>query len=376
MKAFVAWRILLDEKNRSALAIAGTFVAILLVFLQLGFYFSVPKGGWQFYNRMRFDLMLTSSAYISQGRSGAFPRRRIYQAMEAPGVKTVTALYQGSTDWISRRGRRARTVFVMGFDPDKPAFNVPAIIAARDVLRARDMILVDSSSRADLGPFQIGRAVEINRRSVTIGGVYDLGLGFLGLAVAVLSDQNFIRLFPDRGLDAVNLGLVTLKPGADPELVAARLRRVMPADTEVFTREQLSDLEAAFWVSQTSTGLVFGFGVIVAFIVGLVILNQTLASEISRNLPEYATLKAMGYADRDIAGIVVFLALTIAAIAYVCAGFAAAAIYAIVRQMTPMPIEMTGTRAGAVLALVAVMSVCSALFALRSLRRADPVDLF
>ena len=70
------------------------------------------------------------------------------------------------------------------------------------------------------------------------------------------------------------------------------------------------------------------------------------------------------------------MALTIAAIAYVLACVAAAAIYAILRQMTPMPIEMTGTRAGGVFALVAVMSVGSALFALRALRRADPVDLF
>jgi putative ABC transport system permease protein len=192
----------------------------------------------------------------------------------------------------------------------------------------------------------------------------------------VLSDQNFIRLFPDRGLEAVNLGLVKLKADADPELVAAQLRRIIPPDTQVLTRDQLADHEAAFWVSQTSTGLVFGFGVIVAFIVGLVILNQTLSSEISRNLPEYATLKAMGYADRDIAGIVVCLALSIAAIAYVLACLVAAALYAIVRQMTPMPIEMTGTRAGGVLVLVAVMSVGSALFALRALRRADPVDLF
>ena len=375
MKAFVAWRILLDEKGRSALSIIGTFIAILLVFLQLGFYFSVPKGGWLFYNKMRFDLMLTSSAYVSQSRSDAFPRSRVYQALEVPEVAEVAAVYQASTDWISDKGR-GLTAFVIGFDPDKTVFDVPAINAARDRLRKRDTILVDSSSRADLGPFRVNRAVELNHRLVTIGGVYDLGLGFLGLAVAVLSDQNFIRLFPDRGLDAVNLGLVSLKPGADADKVAAELRALMPADTQVLTREQLSDHEAAFWVTQTSTGLVFGFGVVVAFIVGLVILNQTLSSEIGRNLPEYATLKAMGYTDRDIAGIVLSLALTIAIVAYFFAGFAATAIYAIVRQATPMPIEMTGARAGGVLVLVATMSVASALFALRSLRRADPVDLF
>jgi putative ABC transport system permease protein len=374
MKTLVAWRILLDEKGRSVLSITGTFIAILLVFLQLGFYFSVPKGGWIFYNKMHFDLMLTSSAYVSQGRSDVFPRSRLYQALGVPEVAGVAAVYQDSAGWIGADGR-ALSTFVIGFDPDKTVFDVPEINAARDRLREQDTILVDSASRADLGLFRVGRTVEINRRRVTIGGVYDFGVGFVGLGVEMLSDHNFIRMFPDRGLDAVNLGLVTLKPGADIDKVAAALRALMPADTEVLTRDQLADRETEYWENQSSTGLVFGFGVIVAFIVGLVILNQTLSSEISRNLPEYATLKAMGHTDRYIGGIVGALALTIVAIAYVVAWLAAVAIYALVRRMTPLPIDMTGLRAGGVLALSAAMSVGSALYALRSLRRADPVDL-
>ena len=319
--------------------------------------------------------MLTSSAYVSQSRSDVFPRSRLYQALGVPEVAGVAAVYQDSAGWIGADGR-ALSTFVIGFDPDKTVFDVPEINAARDRLREPDTILVDSASRADLGLFRVGRTVEINRRRVTIGGVYDFGVGFVGLGVEVLSDQNFIRMFPDRGLDTVNLGLVTLKPGADIDKVAATLRALMPADTEVLTRDQLADRETEYWENQSSTGLVFGFGVIVAFIVGLVILNQTLSSEISRNLPEYATLKAMGYTDRYIGGIVGALALTIVAIAYVVAWLAAVAIYALVRRMTPLPIDMTGLRAGGVLVLSAAMSVGSALYALRSLRRADPVDLF
>lgn len=375
MKVLVAWRILLDEKGRSVLSIAGTFVAILLIFLQLGFYFSVPKGGWIFYNKMHFDLMLTSSAYVSQSHSDVFPRGRLYQALGVPGVAGVAAVYQDSAGWMSDDGRSLST-FVIGFDPDKTVFDVAEINAARERLRQRDTVLVDSASRPDLGPFRVGRTVEINRRLVTIGGVYDFGVGFVGLGVEMVSDQNFIRMFPRRTLDAVNLGPVTLKPGADIDKVAAALRALMPADTEVLTRDQLADRETEYWENQSSTGLVFGFGVIVAFIVGLVILNQTLSSEIGRNLPEYATLKAMGYADRDIGGIVGALALTIAAVAYVAAWLAAVGIYALVRRMTPLPIDMTGLRAGSVLVLSAAMSVGSALYALRSLRRADPVDLF
>ena len=40
--------------------------------------------------------------------------------------------------------------------------------------------------------------------------------------------------------------------------------------------------------------VVFGLGVGVGFIVGIVIVYQILYSDVSEHLPEYATLKAMG----------------------------------------------------------------------------------
>jgi hypothetical protein len=73
---YIAWRILMHEKGRNALAVGGIFIAVLMIFLQLGFYFSVPKGGMRVYDRLRFDLLLTSSAYDFQGRSYDFPRCR------------------------------------------------------------------------------------------------------------------------------------------------------------------------------------------------------------------------------------------------------------------------------------------------------------
>ena len=376
MKRLIAWRILVDEKGRSVLAVGGIFAAFLLIFLQLGFYFSVPKGGLLFYDRMQFDLMLVSSAYVSQAHSGEFPRRRLYQAFALPEVARTTALYQASGHWTNPQAGVERDIFVMAFDPDDPVFDVPEIVSAHDVLRQPDTILVDINTRPEFGPLRPGRVVEIENRAVKIGGIYDLGTGFLGRGGGVISSQNFIRLYPARTLSQVNLGLVTLKPAMDPERVAAKIRAIMPADTLVLTREELARHEIAYWLMQTSTGLVFGFGVVVGVIVGLVILDQTLSSQINRRLPEYATLKAMGYTNRDLSGIVGSLAIVIVVIGYIPALVAAIVIYSLVRDATSLPVEMTETRAVVVLVVAAGMSVGSALLALRSLRRADPVDLF
>jgi putative ABC transport system permease protein len=376
MKALVAWRMITHEKGRSALAIGGILVANLLVFLQLGFYMSVPQGGLLFYDAMRFDLMLTSSAYVYQAQSSNFPRRRLFQALQLPEVAHANALYHASGRWLNTDAGLARDVFVMGFKPSELIFEVPEIERQIDVVQRPDTILVDAASRSEFGALDPGRRVEVEQRSVAIGGTYRLGTGFVGLGVAITSDLNFVRMFPSQRLNEVNLGLLTLKPGADPDQVAARLREILPADTAVFTRAELTSHEVRHWVTRTSTGLIFGFGVLVAVAVGLVILNQTLSTQVNHQLPQYATLKAMGYTDRDLGGIVLSLGLVMSTISYVPAVAISVVLYWIIRRATLLPIEMTATRMVVVLAIAWGVSALSALATLRLLRRADPVDLF
>ena len=69
MAFHLAWRILTHEKLRTVLATAGIFVAILLVFIELGFFVAVPQGGMLIYDHMRFDLLLTSDKYVFQAQS-------------------------------------------------------------------------------------------------------------------------------------------------------------------------------------------------------------------------------------------------------------------------------------------------------------------
>jgi len=376
VKALVAWRILAHEKGRSGLAISGIFVAILLMFLQLGFYTSVPRAGLLFYDAMRFDLLLTSSAYVFEGQSSTFPRRRLFQTLAFPEVLRADALYHDRARWLNDGDGLAREIFVMGFNPRDVIFDLPDIERQVDVLRQPDTVLVDIASRPEFGALDPGRRIEIEQRNVTIAGTYGLGIGFIGLGVAMTSDLNFIRMFPKRSLSEVNLGLLVLEPGADPNYVATSLRNILPADTQVFTRAELTNHEINHWVTRTSTGLVFGCGLLVAVIVGLVILNQTLSTQITRQLPQFATLKAMGYTDGYLGGVVVTLAIIMSTISFVPAAALSVVFYGMIQRATRLPIEMTTARMVAVLSIAWGISALSALVALRVLRRADPVELF
>ena len=376
MTGYFGWRLLWHEKGRNALAVGGIFIAVLMIFLQLGFYSCVPKGGMQVYNQLRFDLLMTSTSYVFQGQSYDFPRRRLYQALSLPEVTSAAPFYQSEASWLNMESRLRRDVFVMAFKPDDDVFKQDDIERQREVIKRPDTVLVDAATLAVYGPQASGRPVEIGERAVTIGGRYSIGTGFLGLGVVLTSDLNFVRMFPDRSLATVSLGLIRLNPGANAGEVAARLRQILPADTKIFTNSELEAEEVKYWQTRTATGLIFGFGVAISIVVGIVILYQTMATQVIRHLAQYATLKAIGYTDGYLSGIVVSMAVTLAAIAFAPSLAAALIVYDKVRAVTRLPIEMTATRLAAVLVLSLAMSALSALIAARILRRANPADLF
>jgi len=65
----------------------------------------------------------------------------------------------------------------------------------------------------------------------------------------------------------------------------------------VLTLDEFAAREREYW-KQALPSPIFGFGVAIGFLVGAVIVYQILYTDVSDHLPEYATLKAMGYSMR------------------------------------------------------------------------------
>src|SRR6516165_490691 len=104
MKVPLAWRILTDDKRRTALALIGIFMAILLVFVELGFFYAVPRGGLLLYDNMRFDLLLSSDQYESEAEPGAFLLSQLDRVGSSPDAADATPIYFGSAKWKSGGG--------------------------------------------------------------------------------------------------------------------------------------------------------------------------------------------------------------------------------------------------------------------------------
>jgi putative ABC transport system permease protein len=376
MKVPLAWRILTYDKRRTALALIGIFMAILLVFVQLGLFYAVPRGGLLLYDNMRFDLLLTSDQYEYQAQPGVFPLSQLERVRNSPDVAEATPIYFGIAKWKSGEGDLWPDVFMIGFDSASHIFIPDSINGQSAMLDQVDTVLVDSSTRPMFGPLGTGRLVEIDDRKVTIGGQYVLGTGFMGFGVALTSTANFARLFPQRGSAIVNLGAIRLKAGVDPGRAAGDLQKLAGSGARIFTRQELAAHETAYWTTRTSVGIIFGSGLLISLVVGVMIVYQIVSTQVGQQLPQFATLKAIGYRDRSLAATVSAMSLLIVIAGFIPALAAASGLYSVIRQETVLPVMMSEMRLLAVFAAALGMALISALLSVRVLRHADPADVF
>jgi putative ABC transport system permease protein len=371
----LAWLNLLHNKVRTLVALGGICFAVTLLFMQLGFFASVSRTAMLVYDALDFDLLITSPNYVVLTQPGSFPRARLYQAEGQPGVEAAMPVYVSRLLWRNPQTRYHRGVVVLGVRPDDPVSSVPELAGQVPGLARPDTALIDRLSRPECGPREPGTVTEAGAHRVTSIGQFSVGPGFEA-GLVVVSDRTFARLRGGQPLADVNLGLVKLRPGADAEAAAAGLRGRLPGDVRVLTRPEVAARERRYWVASTSTGIIFGTGVLVALLFALIITYQVLSAEVSQRLSEYATLKALGFSDASLGRVVLQQALLLGVASYVPGYALAEGIYRASESVTRLPIGMTPGRAVAVFVLTLVVCAASGLLALRILRRADPVDLF
>jgi putative ABC transport system permease protein len=134
--------------------------------------------------------------------------------------------------------------------------------------------------------------------------------------------------------------------------------------------------EKAYWNGATPIGYIFAFGAVMGFVVGAIIVYQILFADVTEHLAEYATLRAIGYPNRFVAGIVLQQAAILGTLGFLPGLGAVAWLYGRAAAATHLPLHVTPERTLAVFAMTLGMCALSALLAIRRLRRIDPADVF
>ena len=391
----LAWLNLRHDLRRLGVSLAGVGFAVVLMFTELGFLVALldsTVAPLDLLDPGAADLVMISQKKGTLTDLQRFPRRWLLAAEAFASVAAARPLFlEGSSVWHNPATGRSQSIRVLACDTKDPAFRLPDGPRLYGRLEQPGTALFDEKSKSSFGyhlltatPPGNDMEVVLARRTIRVVGTFAMGTDFANDGNVLVSPRTFEALFPQRRIaDAdvatVDVGLIRLKPQAEPAVVRQALEGALPPETygvRILTLPDLRCKEQSFWLRHTPIGAIFILGMVLGFVVGVVICFQILASEIRDHLGEYATLKAMGYRDPFLWAVIFRQAIWLAIMGFLPGLVFSAVLYRGLESATGLPLKMQPGWVLVVLLLTLVMCIVSAQLAVRKLFSVDPAELF
>lgn len=376
----LAWRNLLANKPRLLRSSGGIGFAVLLMLTQLGFETAFFNASLEIIRLLDGDIFLQSASKYRFATRDPFPARDLDAARAVAGVASAWPLYADWHEvfWRNPFDGKNFLVRVLAFDPDHPVLRLPQLDANLKELDDLDTVVVDRRSRRFLGMNRQPSEAELNGRKVRVAGSFELGPDFENDGTVVTGVRTFAQLLPGPGGGApeVELGVIKLRSGHDLTGVQQAIVSALPAGIAVMTKAQLLELERKFQADVSSAGPIFAMGTLVGFVVGMLISYQIIYTDLAEQLPQYATMKAMGYRTRYLIRVVLEQAVLSALAGWVPACLVAILLFRVVGAIALLPLHMTLELAVLSLLLTLGMCLISAVLAVRRVIAADPAEVF
>lgn len=383
----LAWKNLVADWRRFALASAGVAFAAILMFTQNGFRNALLDSPVMWLDLVDADLIAISSTRTSLQSQQPFPQDLLRRAAGDADVTVTSPIYiERSQAQVRVENMPSRPIRMIGIETEPRWLTTRKLREAVATLRPPQTAALDTQARHFYG-FALDDRSQLQQQSIELAGkslsiveTVSIGADFANEGTLLMSSQNFADYFSFRNsgqpLEVVDLGLIQLRAGSNPEEVAKRLTELAPRIWSVQTRSKLIQQETDFWSGQTPVGIIFSIGAMMGFAVGVIICYQILFTSINDSMPEFATLKAMGYPNRYFVFLVIKQAIYLSLFGFAIAWVVSFGLFQILEPLAGLPMLITIPRALFVLALTMAMCLASALLALRKLLGADPASLF
>jgi putative ABC transport system permease protein len=376
----LAWRNLVANKPRLLRSSGGIGFAVLLMLMQLGFERAFFNASLDVMRLLEGDIFLQSASKYRFATRDPFPAAELDAVRSMPGVASAWPLYADWFDvfWKNPTDDKNFLVRTLAFDPDHPVLRLPAVEGNPAQLREPDTILIDRHARRFLGMDRAVSQSDLNGLKVRVVGSFALGPNFESDGTVVVGEQTFARLLPGPGggPPGVELGVIELRPGFDPVAVQQAIRAKLPTTIAVMTKDQLLELERNFQADVSSAGPIFEMGTLVGFVVGMLIAYQIIFTDVSEQLPQYATMKAIGYRTRYLVRVVVEQAAFSGLAGWLPAWLLSLVLYRAVGEVALLPMRMSWDLTLISLVLTLGMCLIAAIIAVRRVITLDPAEVF
>jgi putative ABC transport system permease protein len=372
----LARKLLLHDRLRFAVAIAGVSVSVMLVLVQVGLYFGFMDTASSVIDASTADLWVGKAGNESFEFASPFDERAYYKVASVPGVARAERVVMNFAQLkLANGGDLGVQVIgvenVPGVAPLLAPWNVIAGDAAR--LREPSSIVVDRSEYPKLKIDRVGYETEIAGVRAEVVAM-TRGIRSFTTSPIVFTDLRSARSYmPGLGDDAVTYVLVKVAPGVSPLDVKARIDAL--PHLAAYTTSEMSKRTRAYWSSRTGVGAGFFTTAVLGVIVGFVVVGQILYSGTLQYLREYGTLKAMGAKNSAVVRVILLQAMISAALGFVLGGGLAVVMRAAMAKANLSVALFPGLYAATLVITIAMCSFASLLSIVKVLRL-DPASVF
>ena len=372
----LARKLLLHDRLRFAVAIAGVSVSVMLVLVQVGLYFGFMDTASAIIDASTADIWVGKAGNDSFEFASPFDERAYYRVASVPGVEHAERVLMNFAQFkLASGGDLGVQIVGVEHVPGRTPLVAPWHVIDGDAARLSEAgaISVDRSEYQKLGIDRVSVTTEINGVRADVAALTS-GIRSFTTSPIVFTDLRSARSYmPGLGVDAVTYVVVKVEPGVSPEVVKARINAL--PHLAAYTTAEMSKRTRAYWSERTGVGAGFFTTAVLGVIVGFVVVGQILYSGTLQYLREYGTLKAMGARNSAVVRVILLQAMISAALGFVAGGVLAVGMRAAMAKAN-LSVALFPGLYGATLVITIAMCSFAALLSIVKVLRLDPASVF
>lgn len=372
LAATIGLRLLVHRRSRLASALLGALFAAYLMAMEAGLLTAFMSAASRTVRAVDADLWLGAPGLPAFDFASGISTRHADLAMAAPGA-VVAGVANVTWAPLTRSDGARRMVMVVGVDapflgqvPDVRTVSATSGVSGR-------VLMVDASDARTLGIDRLPAEVELGGKRARIGNVTQGFSTFLGTPL-VLTDAQSARESIGLPPDKASFVLLKLAPGADVRLAQAELARRLP-EVSVWRKDEFARQTAWFWLNQTGAGAALSVAALLGFVIGLVMVSQTIYALTVESIEDYALLVAMGASKATVRQAIFAQALACSCIGGLIGLALAVPSTSLARYLVSWA-QLSGTVLLAVFAVVLLMAAAAAAIAARPALNLEPARVF
>jgi putative ABC transport system permease protein len=372
----LARKLLLHDRLRFAVAIAGVSVSVMLVLVQVGLYYGFMDTASSIIDASHADLWVGKKGNESFEFATPFDERTFYKVASVPGVAHTERVLMSFAQFKLADGGDLG-VQVVGIDtaPGHRPLLAPWNVVAGEVSRLAEpgAIALDQTEYAKLKVDRVGQTTEISGVRAEVVAL-TRGIRSFTTSPIIFTDLRTARSYlPQLGDEPVTYVLVELAPGSTAAEVQARINAL--PHLAAYTTAEMSARTRTYWSERTGVGAGFFTTAVLGIVVGFVVVGQILYSGTLQYIREYGTLKAMGAKNRAVIQVILSQAMISAALGFAVGAPLAMAMRAAMKGANLNVALFPGLYA-VTAAITAVMCAFAALLSIVKVLRLDPASVF